>query len=72
MQFFTISSVVGKALTMDMSTRNQTRPICAMMKVEVDLVAKLPQRVKINEENDIIGEVKSLWIQILYNYHDPN
>ncbi|KAF3626733.1 hypothetical protein FXO38_29094 [Capsicum annuum] len=31
------------------------RPSCARVKVEVDLIAKLPQRVNINEENEITG-----------------
>ncbi|KAH0706081.1 hypothetical protein KY285_010613 [Solanum tuberosum] len=65
---FSIASAVGKPLTVDMATRNQTRPSCAKVKVEVDLVAKLPQRVKINEEDDIIGEIKSKWIKIQYDH----
>ncbi|KAG5611461.1 hypothetical protein H5410_022742 [Solanum commersonii] len=65
---FSIASTVGKPLTVDMATRNQTRLSCAKVKVEVDLVAKLPQRVKFNEENDITGEIKSKWIKIQYDH----
>lgn len=52
---FSIASVVGKPLTIDMATKNQTRPSCAILKLELDLVAKLPQRIRINEEKDITG-----------------
>lgn len=40
-----------------MATKNQTRPCCAMVKVEVDLTTNLPQRVWINEEDDVTGEI---------------
>lgn len=51
-----------------MATRNQTRPSCAKVKIEVDMIAKLPQRVRINKENDDTGEIKSKWIKIQYDY----
>lgn len=51
-----------------MATKNQTRPSCARVEVEVDLVAKLPHRVKINEEDDVVGDIKFKWIQIQYDY----
>lgn len=44
---------------MDMATKNQTRLSCAKVKVEVDFVAKLLQRVRISEEDDITKEIKS-------------
>lgn len=56
---FSIASAVEKPLMLDMDTKNQTRPSCVRVKVEVDLIAKLPLMVRINEENDIIGEIKS-------------
>uniref|UniRef100_A0A0V0IDF8 Putative ovule protein n=1 Tax=Solanum chacoense TaxID=4108 RepID=A0A0V0IDF8_SOLCH len=65
---FSIASAVGKPLTVDMATKNQTRPSCARVKIEVDLTARLPQRVKINEEDDITGHIKSKWIKIQYDY----
>lgn len=49
---------------MDMATRNQKSPSCARVKFKINLIAKLPQRVKINEENEVIGEIKSKWIII--------
>ncbi|KAG5632480.1 hypothetical protein H5410_004197 [Solanum commersonii] len=65
---FSIASVVGKPLTVDMATKNQTRPSCARVKIEVDLTAKLPERVKINEEDDITGHIEYKWIKVQYDY----
>ncbi|KAH0653161.1 hypothetical protein KY290_031448 [Solanum tuberosum] len=44
---FSLAVVVGKPLQVDMTTRNQTRPSCARVKVEVDLMKKFPKRIKI-------------------------
>ena len=49
---------------MDMATNNQTRPSCTKVKIEVDLTAKMPQRVRINEEDDNTGEIKYKWIKV--------
>ncbi|KAF3681066.1 hypothetical protein FXO37_03065 [Capsicum annuum] len=51
-----------------MDTKNQMRPSFACVKVEVDLVANLPTRVQINEEDDVTGEIKFKWIHIHYDY----
>lgn len=59
-----ISSTIGKPLTIDMVMRNQTILSYAKVNKEVDLVAKLPKRVRINEEEDVTGEIKSKWIKI--------
>lgn len=52
---FSIVSIVGKPVIVDMATKNQTRSSCARFKLEVDLVAKLPHKIRINKENDITG-----------------
>lgn len=39
---FSIASTVGNSLIVDMASKNQTRPSCAKVTVEVDLVSKLP------------------------------
>ncbi|KAG5628412.1 hypothetical protein H5410_000129 [Solanum commersonii] len=65
---FSIAAAVGKPLTVDMATRNQTRPSCARVKIEVDLTAKLPQRVRITEEDDITGDTKYKWVKVQYDY----
>ncbi|KAH0672584.1 hypothetical protein KY290_024816 [Solanum tuberosum] len=44
---FSLAVAVGKPLQVDMVTRNQTRPSCARMKVEVDLLGEFPKRIKI-------------------------
>ncbi|KAH0705471.1 hypothetical protein KY290_010164 [Solanum tuberosum] len=44
------------------------RPSCAKVKIEVDLTAKFPQRVRINEEDDITGDIKHKWIKVQYDY----
>lgn len=46
---------MGKPLTVDMTMKNQTRPI------EVDLTTILSQKVRITEEDDIIGNIISKW-----------
>ncbi|WMV31015.1 hypothetical protein MTR67_024400 [Solanum verrucosum] len=44
---FSLAAAVGKPLQVDMATRNQTRPSCARVKVEVDLLGEFPKRIKI-------------------------
>ncbi|KAH0642255.1 hypothetical protein KY290_033858 [Solanum tuberosum] len=44
---FSLAAAVGKPLQVDMVTRNQTRPSCARVKVEVDLLKEFPKRIKI-------------------------
>ena len=39
---FTMASAVGKPLQLDLATINKTRPSCARVKVQVDLLAELP------------------------------
>ncbi|XP_060216757.1 uncharacterized protein LOC132644199 [Lycium barbarum] len=65
---FSLASAVGRPLTVDMATKNKIRPSCAKVKVEIDLLANHPKRIKIVEEDDIIGEIKSKWIKIQYDY----
>ncbi|KAH0713391.1 hypothetical protein KY290_008987 [Solanum tuberosum] len=61
---FSLASAIGKPLTVDMATQNKTRPSCAKVKVEVDLLAQHPQRIKIAEEDEVTGKVNSKWITI--------
>lgn len=51
-----------------MATQNGTRPRCAKVKVEVNLPAKFPTRIKIVEEEDETGLEESKWIKIKYDY----
>lgn len=41
-----------------MATKNQTRLSFGRVKVEVDFIANFPQRVRINEKNDMNGDTK--------------
>lgn len=61
---FSIAAAIEKPLTVDLATKNQTRPSCAKVKVEMDLTAKLPQMVRITEEDEHTGECKSKWIKV--------
>lgn len=64
---FFIATIIGNPLTVDVATRNQMRPSCANIQVEVELVAKLSQRARINEE-DITFEIKYKWVKVQYDY----
>lgn len=55
-----------------MATKNPTRPSCAKVKVEADLLAEIPQRIKISKEDDVTMELKSKWIKIQYEYLSKN
>ena len=50
-----------------MATRIQTRPSCARVKVEVDIMKEFPERIKIGMINQS-GEVMEKWIKIRYDY----
>lgn len=49
---FSLASEVGKPLPLDMATINKTRPSCARVKVQLDLLADLPQFVQIKILNE--------------------
>ncbi|XP_060210748.1 uncharacterized protein LOC132637715 [Lycium barbarum] len=44
---FSLASTVGKPLQVDMATTNKTRPSCARVMVEVDLLREFPKRINI-------------------------
>ncbi|KAG5587094.1 hypothetical protein H5410_047528 [Solanum commersonii] len=50
-----------------MATRNKTRPSCARVKVEVDLLRDFPKRIKIGMRR-FNGEVMEKWVKIKYDY----
>ncbi|KAG5611553.1 hypothetical protein H5410_022834 [Solanum commersonii] len=64
---FLLAAAVGKPLQVDMATKNQTRPSCTRVKVEVDLLKEFPKRIKIGMrmKNE---EVLEKWIKIKYDY----
>lgn len=65
---FFIAIAEGKPLTVDMATRNQTRPSCAKIKIEVDLTDTLQQRMRIMKEDDVTGNIKFRWVKVQYDY----
>lgn len=44
---FSLVAAVGKSVQVDMATKNQTRPSCTKVNVEVDLLGEFPKRIKI-------------------------
>ncbi|KAH0723014.1 hypothetical protein KY290_005682 [Solanum tuberosum] len=64
---FSLAATVGKPLQVDMATRNQTRPSCARVKMEVDLLGEFPKRIKIGMKKTN-GEIMEKWVRIKYDY----
>ncbi|XP_070009900.1 uncharacterized protein LOC142178918 [Nicotiana tabacum] len=65
---FSLASAVGKLLHVDLASQNGTRPSSAKVKVEVNLLAKFPQRTRVVEEEDDSGPKESKWIKTEYDY----
>lgn len=63
-----MARAIGNPLHIDLATQNGTRPSCAKVKVEVNLLAKFSQRIKRVEEDDETGPDESKWIKIKYDY----
>ncbi|KAH0669463.1 hypothetical protein KY285_023625 [Solanum tuberosum] len=64
---FSLADVVGKPLHVDLAMKNQTRPSCARVKVEVDLLGEFPKRINVGVRKQF-GEVMEKWIRIKYDY----
>ncbi|XP_015168652.1 uncharacterized protein [Solanum tuberosum] len=64
---FSLAAAVGKPIQVDMATRNQTRPSCARVKVEVDLLREFPKHIKIGIKGRN-EEITEKWIRIKYDY----
>lgn len=65
---FSLANAVGRPLQVDLATQIGTRTSCAKVKVEVNLLDTLPQRIKIVEEEDETGPGESKWVKNKYNY----
>ncbi|KAH0709436.1 hypothetical protein KY284_010863 [Solanum tuberosum] len=50
-----------------MATKNQTRPSCARVKVEVNLLKEFPKRINIGLKRSN-GEIVEKWVKIKYDY----
>uniref|UniRef100_A0A0V0ITN9 Putative ovule protein n=1 Tax=Solanum chacoense TaxID=4108 RepID=A0A0V0ITN9_SOLCH len=64
---FSLAAAVGKPLQLDMATLNKTRPSCARVKVEVDLMGEFPTRINVGMRKKT-GEVVEKWVPIKYDY----
>lgn len=62
-----LAVVVEKPLQVDLATKNQTRPSCARVKVEVDLLRDFPHKITVGVRKRT-GKVveKNIWIK--YDY----
>ncbi|KAK4718618.1 hypothetical protein R3W88_016956 [Solanum pinnatisectum] len=50
-----------------MATLNKTRPSCARVKVEVDIMGEFPTRINVGMRKKT-GEVVEKWVPIKYDY----
>lgn len=57
---------VGKPLQIDTATTNKTRPSCARVKVNVDLMKGHPRKVNMGIKKKS-WEIVSKWVQIKYD-----
>ncbi|WMV12948.1 hypothetical protein MTR67_006333 [Solanum verrucosum] len=62
-----LASVVRKPLQLDLATINKTRPSCARVKVQLDLLTDKPEFVQMQLENNDIQENSIVKIKIQYD-----
>ncbi|KAG5594871.1 hypothetical protein H5410_036103 [Solanum commersonii] len=62
---FSLAAVVGKPLQLDLATINKTRPSCAKVKVQIDLLDAKPEvvQMQLEDENTLENRVVSVKIQ---------
>ncbi|XP_059289878.1 uncharacterized protein LOC132043402 [Lycium ferocissimum] len=65
---FSMTSTIGKPLSVDLATTNRTRPSCVKVKVQLDLLSKHRTRINVAEVNEETGQSKSKWIKLNYDY----
>ncbi|MCD9559758.1 hypothetical protein HAX54_018003, partial [Datura stramonium] len=63
-----LASAVGTPLHLDMATINRTWPSCAKVKVLVDILAQLPNHVRLDIEDEETGAIKIERVTINYDY----
>uniref|UniRef100_M1CST3 Uncharacterized protein n=1 Tax=Solanum tuberosum TaxID=4113 RepID=M1CST3_SOLTU len=64
---FSLASVVGKPLLLDVATINKTRPSCARVKVQVDLLADLPKVIELEVRNEDTDTSRVEKVKIQYD-----
>jgi len=62
---FSLATTVGKPLQLDMATINKTRPSCARVKVQVDLMSEFPRFIEMDimNEDTKVSRIEKLKIQ---------
>ncbi|KAK6803409.1 hypothetical protein RDI58_001193 [Solanum bulbocastanum] len=65
---FSLASVVGKSLQLDLAMINKTRPSCARVKVQVDLLADKPEVVQLQLEDENTLENRVVTVRIQYDF----
>ncbi|KAG5617651.1 hypothetical protein H5410_017475 [Solanum commersonii] len=65
---FSLASAVGKPIHLDLATVNKTRPSCAKVKVQVDLLADLPKCVEMEIVNSTTTESRVEHVKIKYDF----
>lgn len=64
---FSLAKAVGKPVQVNIATKNQIRPSCTRVEVEVDLVQEFLERIKVGVCK-VSGDVDQKWIKIKYDY----
>ncbi|KAH0698548.1 hypothetical protein KY284_012763 [Solanum tuberosum] len=64
---FSLASAIWKPIHLDMATINKTRPSCARVKVQVDLLVDLPKFVELEIEDPISQSSRVERIKVLYD-----
>uniref|UniRef100_A0A0V0IHY0 Putative ovule protein n=1 Tax=Solanum chacoense TaxID=4108 RepID=A0A0V0IHY0_SOLCH len=64
---FSLAAVVGEPLQLNLATINKTRPSCARVKVQLDMLVDKPQYVQMQIENNNNQEIKIIKVKIQYD-----
>ncbi|KAH0644843.1 hypothetical protein KY284_032727 [Solanum tuberosum] len=64
---FSLATAVGKPLQLDMATINKTRPSCARVKVQVDILGEFPKFVEMEIINEATKESRLENVRIQYD-----
>ncbi|KAH0666513.1 hypothetical protein KY285_027719 [Solanum tuberosum] len=65
---FSLASTVGKPLRLDVATINKTRPSCARVKVQVNLLADLPKVIELEVRNEDTKTSRVEKVKIQYDF----
>lgn len=60
-------SVVGKPIAIDKATQEKSRPSTTKIKVKMNLLAKLPQRMKLQYIDEKFGKIMDHFQKFVYD-----